>query len=34
MFSELRASGEGELDHIAIVRTLERMARVEARSKK
>jgi 2-hydroxy-3-oxopropionate reductase len=34
MFSELRASGEGELDHIAIVRTLERMAGVEARSKK
>ena len=34
MFSELRAAGEGDLDHISIVRTLERKAGVEARAKK
>ncbi len=34
MFSELRAAGEGDLDHISIVRTLERRAGVEARAKK
>jgi 2-hydroxy-3-oxopropionate reductase len=34
MFAELRAAGEGDLDHISIVRTLERKAGVEARAKK
>ena len=34
MFSELQASGEGDLDHIAIIKSLERMAGVEARARK
>jgi len=34
MFSELRASGEGDLDHIAIIKSLERMAGIEARGRK
>lgn len=32
MFNALAANGEGELDHIALVRVLERMAGVEARA--
>ena len=32
MFNALVANGEGELDHIAIVKVLERMADVEARA--
>lgn len=32
-FNALRSAGEGELDHIAIVRIIERMAGVEARGK-
>jgi 3-hydroxyisobutyrate dehydrogenase-like beta-hydroxyacid dehydrogenase len=34
MFAELAAAGEDGLDHIAIVKILERMAGVEARAKK
>lgn len=33
LFSSLRAAGEGEMDHISIVRAIERMAGVEARAK-
>lgn len=33
MFNALVANGEGELDHIALVRVLERMAGVEARAR-
>ncbi len=33
LFDSLHSAGEGDLDHIAIVRAIERMAGVEARAK-